>query len=480
MASTPQKLALDYLFSTTSGAGLSVIRNRIGSANTTGDSIEPVDPGSPSATPEYTWDGVDSGQVWFSQQAVSYGVKTIYADAWSAPWFMKTNQNDELGGYLCGTTGHTCATGDWRQAYADFLAQYIKYYNEAGIPVTHVGFLNEPELSVAYSSMLSGYVEAADFIPILYDTLASNSLGNVSVACCDSEGWNTQKTLTAGLLAEGMQEYLGVITSHMYTSDPDSLMGTTLKVWMTEGADLNDAFCTTWYSSGGACEGLTWATKVHNGLVNANLSAYVYWEGVEVNASTSSSHLVETDGTTVTPSGRLWALAMFSRFIRPGAYRLSTTATATVANTAVSAYKNTDGSVVVVLINSGGSAQSISTTFSGFTAASAAAWVTDNSNTLSSTTAALSCGAVTVSVPAYGVVTLKLTGGSGGATSSSCSATSTATTLSTSVTSSSATSSATCTAAEYGQCGGVTWQGCTICVSGTICTYENDYYSQCL
>ncbi|KZP15293.1 glycoside hydrolase family 5 protein [Athelia psychrophila] len=32
----------------------------------------------------------------------------------------------------------------------------------------------------------------------------------------------------------------------------------------------------------------------------------------------------------------------------------------------------------------------------------------------------------------------------------------------------------------YGQCGGVQWTGATTCVSGSVCTYSNPYYSQCL
>ncbi|CAI6303014.1 unnamed protein product [Periconia digitata] len=32
----------------------------------------------------------------------------------------------------------------------------------------------------------------------------------------------------------------------------------------------------------------------------------------------------------------------------------------------------------------------------------------------------------------------------------------------------------------YGQCGGIGWSGATTCVSGTVCTYINDYYSQCI
>jgi hypothetical protein len=37
------------------------------------------------------------------------------------------------GGYLCGVTGQTCSSGDWRQAYANYLAQYIKDYASQGI-----------------------------------------------------------------------------------------------------------------------------------------------------------------------------------------------------------------------------------------------------------------------------------------------------------------------------------------------------------
>ncbi|KAF7343111.1 Carbohydrate-binding module family 1 protein/glycoside hydrolase family 5 protein [Mycena venus] len=35
-------------------------------------------------------------------------------------------------------------------------------------------------------------------------------------------------------------------------------------------------------------------------------------------------------------------------------------------------------------------------------------------------------------------------------------------------------------AVEWGQCGGIGWTGATTCVSGTVCTELNAYYSQCL
>lgn len=56
------------------------------------------------------------------------------ADARSS--VVKTNNNENNGGTLCGVTGTNCQSGDWRQAYANYLVQYVKYYAEAGIPVT--------------------------------------------------------------------------------------------------------------------------------------------------------------------------------------------------------------------------------------------------------------------------------------------------------------------------------------------------------
>ncbi|KAK0102053.1 hypothetical protein ONS96_006017 [Cadophora gregata f. sp. sojae] len=32
----------------------------------------------------------------------------------------------------------------------------------------------------------------------------------------------------------------------------------------------------------------------------------------------------------------------------------------------------------------------------------------------------------------------------------------------------------------WGQCGGLNWKGATTCVSGYVCTYSSEYYSQCI
>ncbi|KAK2043926.1 cellulosome enzyme [Colletotrichum somersetense] len=402
-----QKQALDLLFNTTSGAGFSIIRNRIGSGGR-GDSILPASPGSPDGQPAYVWDGDDSGQVWFTKQAVAYGVEQIYADAWSAPGFMKTSGNEATAGYLCGTTGHTCASGDWRQAYANFLAQYIKYYAQAGLNVTHVGFLNEPDYSPSYSQMQISFnaQEAISFIPTLHQTLQSAGL-TTKITCCDAVGWGSTVKYTNALVPAGMEQYLGLITSHTYSGDADSALNTTLASWVTESG-ITKAFDTTWYKDGGPTEGMTWANKIAVGIVNARLSAYLYWEGFELGNLQSDSHLVDTlDGATATPSANFWAFAMWSRHIRPGAVRLATSGT--VAGVLTAAVRNADGSVVLVLTNNGVTAQPASVSFKGgFAPKAAAAYVTDNTRTFAPTQAAVNVSVVSVSVPAKGVVTVKL------------------------------------------------------------------------
>lgn len=349
----------------------------------------------------------------------------------------------------------------------------------------------EKQDSTSYSSMLitvSNPVEVTSFVPTLYTTLNSANLGSVKIACCDTISWSDLKTVTAALAsANSISPYIGLLTSHMYAGDPNSLISTSLTnlppVWQTEAADLNDAWCTTWYSSGGLCEGLTWANKISTGILSANLSAYIYWQGLEVSEPQASSYLVAVlDGATATPSGRLWAFAMWSRFIRPGAVRVGTSGT--VSNVAIGAFKNTDGSVVGVFTNSGSSAQTVAISFNGFTPSAGSAWLTDNSHSVNTTTVTLSGGKAAVSLPAYSVVTVKLTGAAGGGTSSSSSSSVVTSSVSTkSSTASSVASTTTTTGGScsslYGQCGGIGWSGPTCCASGS-CTYSNAYYSQCL
>ncbi|KAJ7229662.1 glycoside hydrolase [Mycena haematopus] len=450
-----QKQVLDLLFNTSTGAGMTIIRNRIGSGGA-GDSILPTSPGCPTCTPKYSWDGSDGSQVWFSQQAMAYGVKTIYADAWSAPGFMKTNGVETNGGTLCGVTGATCASGDWKQAYANFLTQYIKFYQQSNVTITHVGFLNEPEYSPTYSSMNSNGQQAADFIKVLSPTLAAAGL-TTKITCCDSEGWANQITMTNAISAAGALNLLGVVTSHAYSSPVSGTINTPTNVWETEYADLSDSLLpNNWYSSGAAGEGLTWANQIFDGIVNSRLSAYLYWIGAEPGSTNSA--LILTNGTTVTPSKRLWAFAQWSRYVRPGAVRLGTSGSGT--NLKFSAFKNPDGTVSVQVLNNGATTAAIKVATSGFTATSVQAFVSAQGTDLAALAVTLSGGVSSASVPAHGMATFILNGTPGSTTTTVSTSTVSTTSVSTTTTTSASTttpistptSSPTgCLSAEWGQ-----------------------------
>lgn len=284
---TKQRELLDLLFSTTTGAGFSIVRTGIGSSpDASGDhmmTFAPKKPASPKDTPVYQWDGKDSGQLWVCQEAAAtYGVRTFYADAWSAPGYMKSNGQDTNGGSICGVAGASCASGDWRQAYANYLLAYVKFYADAGVNITHLGFLNEPEFAASYASMSSSGGQAADFIKVLYPTIqAANLSEQLGIACCDSEGWGNQVTMTGGIKSAGAEAMLKAVTSHTYNSGAGGAMNTKVPVWLSEQCDLNGQWSTAWYGGGGAGDGLTWANNIYSAVVNTGVSGYLYWEGVQ-------------------------------------------------------------------------------------------------------------------------------------------------------------------------------------------------------
>jgi glucuronoarabinoxylan endo-1,4-beta-xylanase len=346
-SSSEQKQILDLLFSRTSGAGFTILRNLLPSDPS--HTIEPNSPGSPTATPTYTWDHDSWGQVWLAKQAQSYGVTQFYGDAWSAPGFMKTNGSESNGGALCGSPGAaTCSTGDWRQAYANYLLQYYKDYLGDGIKLTQIGAFNEPNLSTSYSSMVMNPTQTADFVAVLGPTLQAAGV-NPQIVCCDGEGWDTAQSYANGLISNAAaSSYLGIFSSHGYTAPPTTAITGlgSRHVWQTEWSKFDTADYT--WDDGGDGSGFYWAQQIYTGLTAANLSAFFYWWGVSFNG-TDNGYLINDSNGTVTAAKRLWSFANYSRFIHPGALRIGVTSGD--SNLEVSAYRNTDGTLAVVVLN---------------------------------------------------------------------------------------------------------------------------------
>jgi O-glycosyl hydrolase len=358
--SATQQQALNLLYSPTSGAGLTILRNQVGSDP--GAVIEPNAPASPSAPPSYVSlqsINSDQGQLWLAQTIKKeFGVTDIFADDWSPPAYMKTNDSTANGGTLCGVPGATCASGDWQQAFANMLVQYARDYAQAGVPLSYIGFENEANLAPGYDGMVMSPTQTAAFAPVIGRALAWSGL-HTKLECCATEGWDYAQSYAAALEADPVAEhYVAVFTSHGYTEWPTfPVAGWTKPVWETEWSTF-ETFDPAWDDDSDA-SGFTWANHIITALDSANVSAFLYWWGSsEPTFNGDDESLIQLNGTTVIPSGRLWAFANFSRYVRPGAIRIG--ATTSDSGLELTAFRNRDGSVAIVVLNNDTTSDTVS------------------------------------------------------------------------------------------------------------------------
>jgi O-glycosyl hydrolase len=202
--------------------------------------------------------------------------------------------------------------------------------------------------------------QAADFDAVLAKALHSafpDPKLSPHIVCCDPVGWGQAQGYADALASN---DYVKVISSHGYGGAPNSpITGLGHRhTWETEWANLSGQWNASW-DDGGDGAGFTWAQHIYDGLAKANLSAFLYWWGSAVGDS-NDAVLIRYTNNTLEISKRLWAFANYSRFVRPGAIRIG--ATASDNNLETTAFKNTDGSLSIVVFNI--SHSDISTTFS--------------------------------------------------------------------------------------------------------------------
>lgn len=401
MPADARSAVVNLLFNPSTGAGLDIVRFGLGGIGGAGDL---------------------SGQLWLGQQAVASGVHTFYGDAWSAPADFKTNQSEDNGGYLCGVPGETCLDGDYQQSYADFLAAQAKAFAAQGLPLQDVDFVNEPEIGPSYASMFMTPAQAAEFVPYLGRALEQAGL-STKVACCDAEGWaNTtgfdgaQAYTQAVLGSPQAAPYIGLITGHGYTSAPTFPLTSKRPVWETEWSTF-EAWDPAWDDSTDA-SGLSWANDIYVALTQANVNAFLYWWGTTTYAENGDNEGLiilgtptDTTADTYQASGRLWAFAAFSRFVRPGAVRVNTTSSDSQLDAV--AFREPGKTVLVVINNNTSAEQTTVNVAGGPSSGTAQPYLTDANDTgTTQPSISVSGGAFTATVPARAVVSYVITAAS--------------------------------------------------------------------
>ncbi|MYT05378.1 MULTISPECIES: glycoside hydrolase family 30 beta sandwich domain-containing protein [Streptomyces] len=140
------------------------------------------------------------------------------------------------------------------------------------------------------------------------------------------------------------------------------------------------------------------------------MSSYVpccLWERSLYGASLGATRgLIQMDGDSYHVSKRLWAMANYSRFIRPGAIRVGATTPDSALK--LSAFRNTDGTVTVVALNTATEADQagLSLRNTGITSGTATPYLTNGSNsTARQASVPVTAGSLTATVPARSLVT---------------------------------------------------------------------------
>ncbi|HVM32406.1 MAG TPA: carbohydrate binding domain-containing protein [bacterium] len=368
----------------------------------------------------------DPGETAVMKQAIGLGVTQVWLTEWTPPTAFKTNGAAYGTGDAVATTNNTFNGAGTAPAnandtgYANYLVNYIQYVNNqlksSGVTVLAVSCQNEPDWNPTYESAIWTAGKFDVFVPSLYSALQAAGL-NTKIMIPESFADNKALAATAMDDATAAPE-IAVIGDHLYGlngATPYSLAGagfthlTNQENWETEMSDVSGAPNDTSITSG-----LQIAAWVQQCIVGASMNAYHAW-WLYPTGSTNEA-LIGTDNAS---TKKLWCLGNWSRFVRPGYYRMGATVSP-AAGVSLSAFKSDNSSspatVVIVAINSGTGASSTTFNLNGFSVTSMTPWVTDASNNLTrQTDVAVSGGSFTYNLGAKSVVSFVgvVTGGGG-------------------------------------------------------------------
>lgn len=296
---------------------------------------------------------------------------SVMATPWSPPAAMKSN-NNLVAGFL-----NPSSYG----AYATYLNDFAKYMADSGAPLYAISVQNEPDIDVTYESCDWTAAQMLDF--------CKNYAGAITTTrVIAPESFQFRHSMSDPVLNDAAAAAnIDLVGGHIYGGGlaPYPLAAAKGKeVWMTEHLDLS----TDWAGA------LATAKEIHDCLSTANFNAYIWWYLRRYYGPLGEDSIVTKRG---------WAMAQFSKFIRPGYVRIDATANP-AAGVYVSAYKREQ--LVVVAINQNPSPVTQAFSLANATVKSVSPWTTSSSTNLEAQSAIpVSAGSFAVTLPAQSITT---------------------------------------------------------------------------
>ncbi len=310
-------------------------------------------------------------------QAVIANGGTVYATAFSPPPDYETNGSADCS---AGSGSGGLITSDYA-AYATWLANFVQSLKtEDGITLSAISVQNEPDQCQDYDSALwsaanidtfvstnLGPTFAADglstliFAPEGSNYSVSNSLG----AACGSDSSCTQ--YVSGFNWHDYQASLSgtnTVVANPYPSDWPSGK----KYWETEascGTGYGPNFCQAGFNTN-ITDALNWAAVIDQRIAVDGANAWLYWLMQDYNqagnaASFNEGALMSNTAGGNTVAQRAYVLGQYSKFVRPGYYRIDATHLPQ-SGVSVSAYQDT-GTNTLVIIATNYTGSTVSQTF---------------------------------------------------------------------------------------------------------------------
>ena len=266
------------------------------------------------------------------------------ASPWSPPSFMKNTKKLTLGGKLLTK---------YKQTYADYLVKFIKAYKELGININYITVQNEPNAIMLWESCLYNAEDEADFVAnYLYPTFEKNNI-KTKILVYDHNKEKLFKRAVDEFSNPAAKETISGIAFHWYSGNhfenialcreqfPDKLL------FHTEGCfgfDKENSFQNLY------------AHDIAEDL-NAGVNGYTDWN-ILLDCKGGPNHkknycnspvMLKEDNSDYIKTLAFYYIGHFSRFIQPGAHRIAFSKFS--SDIKMTAFKNVDGSISVVMIN---------------------------------------------------------------------------------------------------------------------------------
>ncbi|WP_342746087.1 glycoside hydrolase family 30 protein [Paenibacillus donghaensis] len=273
---------------------------------------------------------------------------TMLASPWSPPAWMKTNGEMNNGGKL---------RPEYREAWAMYYTKFIRAYEAEGVPIWGISVQNEPAAKQTWDSCEYTAEEERDFVKAyLGPIMEREGLDNVNIVIWDHNRDIIVERASTVLNDPEAAKYVWGTGVHWYVSEDFAQVGQVHELFpdkhllFTEGCQEGGVHLGAWET------GERYARNMIGDFSNW-MEGYLDWNLVldetggpnHVNNLCDAPVIADTQTGEVHYNSSFYYIGHFSKYVRPGAVRIGQTLLRSDISSV--AFRNTDGSIAVVVLN---------------------------------------------------------------------------------------------------------------------------------